>query len=217
MATSQTFSIPDELHRTEAFWQLLERHLNGVTSQKDNVAEQCGAVFLHLGLDHLAAIGVLIDSSHFSSALSLMRPQYEAVIRGAWFSFVATNDDMSYFLEDRRRPKERDSVPAIRAMIRQLTDARSEMKGLEDIHAESWGFLNDYTHGGLIVTKSRFQGGMIQCAITEKHAAACLAQARRTGIVAAIWLSEVMGRPDLATLFYEHLREQNKCAVTTKQ
>lgn len=216
MATTQAFTIPQELLRIHAFWQLLQRHLSGLNTQQDSTAKKLGAILLHLSLDHLAAMVTLVETSQFSSALTLMRPQYEAAVRGAWFSFVATERDARYFLEDQRRPNERDSVPKIRVMIDQLTDARSEMQGLADVHTGSWSYLNDYTHGGSIVAKSRFQAGIIECSITEQHAAACVAQARRLGVIAAVWLSDVMGRPDLANVFYEHLCEHDKCAATTR-
>ncbi|PQZ68505.1 hypothetical protein CQ050_13650 [Achromobacter sp. MYb9] len=58
-------------------------------------------------------------------------------------------------------------MPKIKVQIRALTDALPSLTGLEELHDKSWDYLNDYTHGGQIVIKSRFQDGRIECAITD--------------------------------------------------
>lgn len=199
----EPFSLPIELQKSKDFWHLVEQQLQGVVVPSSTLAKRVGIAFLYLSLEHLYAIITLIHDRQFASAFSLMRPQYEAAIRGAWFSFSASEEQARSLLDD-------DALPRIQSQITELIATRPDLEGLDAIHAASWGWLNDYTHGGSTLIKSRFQEGRIDCAITETHAATNLAQVRRFGLMVAVWFGEVAGRNDLCDSFYKHLLQHDR-------
>ncbi|WP_241061063.1 DUF6988 family protein [Achromobacter xylosoxidans] len=198
MQADEVFNLPAELHKSTDLWQLISGKLQGVSIPDTTLAKRVGVGFLYLSLEHLFAIITLTRKSQFASAFALMRPQYEAAIRGAWFSFSATDKQAERFLEGR-------SPPAIQVQIDDLVAARPDMEGLHAIHKGSWDWLNDFTHGGEVLIKSRFRDGRIDCAITDTHAATNLAHTRRFGLVVAVWFAEIAGREDLCTDFYHQL------------
>lgn len=198
MQAEKVFNLPVELQKSMDLWQLISEKLQGVPIPNSTLARRVGAGFLYLSLEHLFAIITLAHHSQFASAFALMRPQYEAAIRGAWFSFSATGEQAQRFLEGH-------SPPSIQTQIDALVSTRPDMEGLRAIHTGSWSWLNDFTHGGEVLIKSRFQDGRIDCAITDAHAATNLAHTQRFGLVVAVWFAEIAGREDLCTDFYQQL------------
>ena len=201
-----------DLHRAYEFLESVHSRLGGVKFVEDTRTARIGACFFHLSLEHFASIATLVSHEHFGSAFALMRPQYEALIRGAWFSFAAPDEKVDDFLNDL-------PLPPVKIQIQSVQAARPDAEGLSDLHQNSWDWLNDYTHGGSTQIKARFQRGVIESAITDEHALTCLDVAHRYGLVAACWMSEIAGRNDLADSFYDQLHEhdaRNPCAATTK-
>ncbi|MEE8387373.1 MAG: hypothetical protein V3R65_02255, partial [Acidiferrobacterales bacterium] len=61
--------------------------------------------FLHLSLEHFGSIVLLMRSSMVASAAALLRPQYEAVIRGLYFYECAEDNEIEAFLDGKEPEK----------------------------------------------------------------------------------------------------------------
>lgn len=104
---------------------------------------------LHLSLEHQRGIIALADNQIYGSALTLFRPQFEAYVRGVWFHWCASDQQVSSFLEG----NEPDRIQVLIDAVEKLEG--HEGKALSQIKAEVWKTLNDYTHGGAIQVKAR--------------------------------------------------------------
>lgn len=103
---------------------------------------QLASACQHLAIEHAQSIICLIDHKLHGSAMALQRPMFEAVIRGVWLRYSATEcqvdraakgkfprpDDMA---ESSPSPKGQNDAPPLRA--------------LKD---EWWKRFCGYTHGG---------------------------------------------------------------------
>ncbi len=54
---------------------------------------------LHLCVEHQTGIHVLVDHGVIGSAFALIRPQFEAYLKGVWFHRCATDEQISAFPE----------------------------------------------------------------------------------------------------------------------
>ena len=103
---------------------------------------------LHLSFEHHASIAVLVREMHRGSAATLVRPQLESFLRGAWLHRCATEQEASAFLNDK-------DPPGPSAMIKVLEQHDFYKSGsLSTLKAKAWNGLCSYTHaGGLHVTR----------------------------------------------------------------
>ena len=58
----------------------------------------------HLSIEHHTGIHTLVDHGVLGSAFALFRPQFEAYVRGVWYHFCATEDDLLRFLSGSQPP-----------------------------------------------------------------------------------------------------------------
>ena len=66
----------------------------------DDTRHRVSASLLHLALEHHGAIQVLVSyepSPLYGSAAALLRPQFEACIRGIWYHRCASEQDLDRF------------------------------------------------------------------------------------------------------------------------
>ena len=104
---------------------------------------------LHLSNDHQKGIHLLIDNELASSAFALLRPQFEALVRGLWFHRCATEKEIEKFLKKKEPPRINDMIQAI-----EETHAYSH-GSLSALKSKIWKLLNDFTHGGLAQVLAR--------------------------------------------------------------
>lgn len=52
------------------------------------------AAVLGLAIEHQMAIQDLVARQHLGSAFALVRPQFEALVRGIWLDLCATEDEL---------------------------------------------------------------------------------------------------------------------------
>jgi hypothetical protein len=100
-----------------------------------------GMAYFGLAIEHHVAIALLIEQGRYSSAYALVRPLYEAALRGYWVAFVARDADV---VELQRH------TPSFDRIIRELNAGSPifEAKQFAGVHALGWKSFCDYTHGG---------------------------------------------------------------------
>ncbi|CAN7213479.1 hypothetical protein LJR296_000574 [Cupriavidus necator] len=136
-----------------------------------------------LSLDHARGALMLIGNGLGTSALSLLRPQYESLVRGIWLLHAATDnwvDKLSEPLtvESARRANE---GPMLAEMLKQLDASEAPAQLVEQLRQfkdVSWKALSSYTHGGIHPLARTLTGFPVQLAIDamrNSNALVCIA------------------------------------------
>ncbi len=134
----------------------------------------------HLCVEHQKGIHVLVEHGVIGSAFVLLRPQYEAYIRGMWFHRCATDDQVLRFLDGKEPPKVRDLEEAVQKL------EGFEKKVLGEYRKEIWRNLNDFTHGGTIQVKARNTKDEIISNYFPEHIAGLLQLAATLSLLASV-------------------------------
>ena len=103
----------------------------------------------HLVIEHGQAIILLVDNELYGSALALQRPMFEAIVRGVWLRYSATDKEIDKAAAGR--------FPLLEEMARnslRLND-KTNTPPLKDIKEMWWKRFCDYTHGGLEQIRAR--------------------------------------------------------------
>lgn len=154
----------------------------------------------HLAFGHAQAIVVLIEKELIGSALALIRPMFEAIIRGVWLRYSASEEDIENFSKDK--------FPSTSEMTK--NSPKSESSPLYSLKERWWETLCGYTHGGeeqiyarLGVTglKEDFENGQIILALrwsdmVHLYAGIELADAAEDGALAGIFLNRMIAYED---------------------
>ncbi len=90
-------------------------------------------------IEHHRSIIVLIEKGLFSSASTLLRPLFEAYVKGLWFSECASEKDFDELREDKFNKMFKDLVSDIEI---------KKPLGLEKQKQLYWRVLNSLTHTG---------------------------------------------------------------------
>ena len=137
MSTAQHLALSHDL----AAWiehQVHELPLPG--SVRTRLAGTCFVVVQ----EHHQAILLLLSQSHplHASAFALVRPVFDAYIRGLWFANCATDADLEQFSLGKSPP----NMPTMLAAIKKIAEFDSGQ--LSTIYTQSWSAMCDYTHTG---------------------------------------------------------------------
>jgi hypothetical protein len=130
--------------------------------------KRVSATLLHLSLEHHGAIQLLISNKphpHYGSAFALLRPEFEAYVRGVWFHRCASDQELADFTEN-------DKLPS--GGIDELIRAIETIPGYEDgllksTKKSTWKTMCDFTHGGRIQLVSRNSYTEISSNYTEEQ------------------------------------------------
>ena len=103
----------------------------------------------HLCLEHHQGIHVLVSQGVIGSALALLRPQFETYVRGAWFYYCASDNQIKDFLKG-------NDPPRFGILIQDLEKVEAFDGGtLSELKKAAYKNLCDFTHGGTVQVKAR--------------------------------------------------------------
>ncbi|WP_461570869.1 DUF6988 family protein [Thiobacillus sp.] len=148
---------------------------------------------LHLSLEHQQGIIALGDHGIFGSALALFRPQFEAYVRGVWFHWCASDNQIETFLGGGEPPK----IGSLIKSVEQLDGY--EGNALSKVKSEVWRTLNDYTHGGAIQVKARNNKDEIAYNYNPDHLAGVIQGSVGLAYSASVAIARIADEPTLAT------------------
>lgn len=96
---------------------------------------------------------VLVSLDNLSSAIALLRVQFEAVVRAIWLHYAATEQSFSKLavLISAGSLKEPANAPGVSDMLKAIETTAAPAVGrmLRDLKQGAWGPLNSYVHGGI--------------------------------------------------------------------
>lgn len=144
------------LDRSDTFHNALRIVLQGEAERAIPPSARNNAAFSygHIALEHGSAFQHLLSVDNPTSALALVRLQYEAVLRGSWVFYAAPDKWIDSFgsqpgSNSRKEPAE---FPKVYKMLEELAVSPAERvlaQSLSALKERAWDALNSYTHGGL--------------------------------------------------------------------
>ncbi|NQZ91079.1 MAG: hypothetical protein HRT97_01915 [Moritella sp.] len=138
----------------EKYCQLIdfiEREVDGIKGEIEGIGNKKSLSFHNLALDHARSIVILINKNSQSSALALLRVLYESSIRGCWFKYCATQDQIESFIEN-------DHLPKLKKLVKEVDEKMGFSGILDTIHNNDMSTLCSFTHSGVIQLSSNFNG-----------------------------------------------------------
>jgi len=167
------------------------RLLDGASFQTTNRL-RVAISLLHLCVEHQKGIHVLVDHDIIGSAFVLIRPQFEAYVRGVWFHRCATDTEISGFLGGAEPPK----INTLLAALEQLP-AFSDSR-LTTMKQSVWRNLNDFTHGGAIQVKARNTRDEIKSNYRPEHIDGILETSATLSLLGSVAIAAAVGDDALA-------------------
>lgn len=107
-------------------------------------------------IEHHRSIIVLIESKLFSSACSLIRPLFEAYVKGLWFSHCAEDKDFNALRKDKFQK-------TFGLMIAEIDEKKGSKLSVPKGYY--WKTLNSFTHSGAALLGRKYNGD----SITNSH------------------------------------------------
>ncbi|NMF96177.1 hypothetical protein GPA27_02045 [Aromatoleum toluolicum] len=142
------------LGRTTNFHSAVMAHLEELVPYEDQrfvVAFQSGL----LAVEHATSALLLNLQGFHTSSCALMRPQFEAHLRGVWLMYAAKDSWVGKLseplTEDSARRSNKIPMPAVMfEELRQSPEApQPVVQQLEEYSEVTWRALSSYNHGGL--------------------------------------------------------------------
>lgn len=142
------------IERTGSFHEAVYAHVSNLQPADEErylVAFQAGI----LSLEHATGALVLIGHDLIPSAYTLMRPQYESLVRGIWLLHAASETWIEKLSEPLtvESAKRANEGPMLAEMLKQLESNDNapkliveQLKAYRDV---AWKGMSSYTHGGL--------------------------------------------------------------------
>lgn len=128
-------------------------HLSSLSPYPDvrfELAFDCGI----LSLEHADAATILISTGLASSAIALMRTQFECLVRGMWLTYAATDTWVKKFATPMTEfsAARADAAPMVKEMLDALKNSSSApqpiIAQINEYKDVTWKALNSFTHGG---------------------------------------------------------------------
>lgn len=149
-----------------------------------------------IALEHSTALRLLIGSGVPTSAISLLRLQYEALVRAIWLLYAASDSSISKLIAPLSIETEQtasNSLPSFSTMMGEIEKKAppAAFRHLKEFKDYSWKSLNSFVHGGIHAVRRNKDG----------YPAALLSQAVRNSNnlsgLSAITLACLINNPSL--------------------
>lgn len=106
-----------------------------------------------IAFEHAESAKLLVTTGNYTSAVGLVRLQYEALVRAMWLFYAASDDAVSKLMRDlcTESAQKANSIPMLTEMLEKLQGkAPSEaLRMLQEFKDYSWKPLSSFVHGGI--------------------------------------------------------------------
>lgn len=114
---------------------------------------RCAAILCRMVLEHAESIKLLSASGNFTSAIGLMRLQYESLVRAFWILYAATDGFVAKLIAEltEETAKAGNKLPMVSEMLNSLEGKapKEAIDMLFEIKQYSWQPMNSFIHGGI--------------------------------------------------------------------
>lgn len=148
-----------------------------------------------IAIEHGISQRVLLSIDSISSAIALLRVQFETVTRALWLHFAASDQRIAKLAEliVGRSLKEPANAPSMNEMLEALAKYAPPVisKMLGELKAGAWAPLNSYIHGGIHPLMQSHHG------YTPEYAIQTLRNANGLSMMAAMLMAVLSGDPSV--------------------
>lgn len=141
------------LQRSADLQAALQR-LTQLRPAEDTPRIMASRIMCSVAFEHAESAKVLITVGNFTSAIGLVRLQYEALVRAMWLRYAASDPAVTRLMgqltrEDLQRTEKK--LPMLTEMLRKLEGRAPDypMAALLDFRDHLWKPLSSYVHGGV--------------------------------------------------------------------
>ena len=196
MKTTQRLAQGHEL----AAW--IEHHVHNLPLEGSLRVRFAGTCFL-VAQEHHQAILLLLSQAHpmHAPAFALVRPVFEAYIRGVWLAHCATDENLERFAKG-------DSPPKMPKMLEAIEETPGFNSGqLSTIYARSWSAMCAYTHTGSQQVMRWNTSDAIQQDYSATDVDEALSFTNALAILSTIGLAAIAANDELAELALAKAKE----------
>ncbi len=123
-------------------------------------------VMCSVSFEHAESFKMLLASRNFTSAICVLRLQFESLVRGMWVLYAASDEAISKLTAELNNvnSKRAEKLPGLSIMISKLEIKAPDnaIKPLLKFKEYSWKPLNSYVHGGLHAVDRHTKGYPVQ-------------------------------------------------------
>jgi hypothetical protein len=153
-------SVEQELKEAEQTIYEVKRVLTGLHLSGEDWSI-IAAGMIHQGIEHHDAIVLLIRNRLVGSAFALARSVLEILVRGAWFTCCATQEQITKF-------REQDKIDLTFGEMREAIDQSQQIDYFHSLK-DPWKMANSYTHTGILQLGRRFTGDALAANYKESE------------------------------------------------
>lgn len=137
-----------------------------------SIRHEVAMVACGMALEHALSLRLLVRVHCLTSALSLMRLQYEALARGVWLLYAATDLQVQVLASPLTVDAETSArkMPMFSTMLKQIVTKAppQESRMLLNFKEVNWHTMNSFIHSGIHPLRRHakgYPGGLIESAI----------------------------------------------------
>lgn len=154
------------------------------------------AAYFALSVEHREAVVLLLKNGAFSSAFALVRPAYEACMRGFWALSLADEKHIVALLKQNIAPKAENIISALAKQFPNSVFGRLKA---------SWRAMCDFSHGGGLQISRWLSGDRIGPTHSDEDALEILQYVDYVAVLAALGLSRAAGAKE--EIYLERLND----------
>ena len=177
--------LTKRIEQSEDLIRWLDKRTDGQTVPSDDRAK-IAASCLSVALEHHKSIVLTASDSYHSSAFALVRLEFEAYIRGAWFLNCASDDQLDVFKNDRLKKRVGKMITDLEAKEAFNVGVLSKMK------EGSWDAMNSFTHTGLLQVVRQMSSTEIGANFPEEEIIGALGTADTVAVLSAFVIVDII-------------------------
>lgn len=114
---------------------------------------ESGRILCNVAIEHAQSMKALIEIGNFTSALGLLRLEYEAMVRAMWITYAASEEWVEKISTEltNESASQANKIPLLTQMLGEL-EGKAPVEALEMLHEfreYSWKPLSSFVHGGI--------------------------------------------------------------------
>ncbi len=194
-------NLTGTLDKALCFMECIDEKLDGISLKNGAERYKISAGLLHLSLEHFGSIVILVEKNLNGSASALIRLQYEALIRGVWYQYCASDVQVERFSAGKNPPDIKTMINSIEAKL------EFKNKAFTYVHESSWVTMNGYTHGGIEQIQRRYSDTEIKSRFTDEERKDLVISSCAIALTATTHTSIMLGNIELAGEFINQFRK----------
>jgi len=196
---------PEALAKFRNLLASIDRNIDGVELlHKSNDAFKVSAPLLNTVHEHCKGISTLFENRLENPAFSLVRPLIETFLRGMWFTYCATEKQISIFLKTDKILNGSKNV-TLKDIISQLSNVDKLPAELSTLTKKTINAMHSHTHGGMFKVTRNYDGESVQPIYTKTETSEVISISSN---IAFITFSEIIENSNLPNANKERLIEE---------